>query len=126
MFTYNTKGTCSRQIIFDVDGEHKLHNVKFIGGCGGNLQGIARLVEGKDIDEVAGHAQGHQVPQQHLLPRPARARHRRIQGTRRQAPRRSGARGKLKKREKRETRPPFPKNGGRVPFFSASPSFPHI
>ena len=50
MFTYNTKGTCSRQIIFDVDGEHKLHNVKFIGGCGGNLQGIARLVEGKDID----------------------------------------------------------------------------
>ena len=54
MFTYNTKGTCSRQIIFDVDGEHKLHNVKFIGGCGGNLQGIARLVEGKDIDEVAG------------------------------------------------------------------------
>ena len=58
MFTYNTKGTCSRQIIFDVDGEHKLHNVKFIGGCGGNLQGIARLVEGKDIDEVAGTLKG--------------------------------------------------------------------
>lgn len=32
MFTYNTKGTCSRQIIFDVDGENKIHNVKFIGG----------------------------------------------------------------------------------------------
>lgn len=52
MFTYNTKGTCSRQIIFDVDGANKIHNVKFIGGCGGNLQGIARLVEGKDIDEI--------------------------------------------------------------------------
>ena len=37
MFTYNTKGTCSRQIIFDVDGENKIHNVKFIGGCSGNL-----------------------------------------------------------------------------------------
>ena len=40
MFTYSTKGTCSRQILFDVDADNKLHNVKFIGGCGGNLQGI--------------------------------------------------------------------------------------
>ena len=53
MFTYSPKGTCSRQILFDVDAENKMHNVRFIGGCGGNLQGIARLVEGKDIDEVA-------------------------------------------------------------------------
>ena len=52
MFTYNTKGTCSRQIIFDVDSENKIHNVKFIGGCSGNLQGISRLVEGKSIDET--------------------------------------------------------------------------
>ena len=52
MFTYSTKGTCSRQILFDVDEDNKMHNVRFIGGCGGNLQGIARLVEGKDIDEV--------------------------------------------------------------------------
>lgn len=41
MFTYSTKGTCSRQILFDVDADNKLHNVRFIGGCGGNLQGIA-------------------------------------------------------------------------------------
>ena len=52
MFTYSTKGTCSRQILFDVDAENKLRGVRFIGGCGGNLQGIAKLVEGKDIDEV--------------------------------------------------------------------------
>ncbi len=52
MFTYSTKGTCSRQILFDVDGENKLRGVRFIGGCGGNLQGISRLVEGKDIDEI--------------------------------------------------------------------------
>lgn len=52
MFTYSTKGTCSRQILFDVDAEDKLHNVRFIGGCGGNLQGIARLVEGKKLDEI--------------------------------------------------------------------------
>ena len=52
MFTYSTKGTCSRQILFNVDEENKLRGVRFIGGCGGNLQGISRLVEGKDIDEV--------------------------------------------------------------------------
>ncbi len=52
MFTYSTKGTCSRQILFEVDSEGKMHGVRFIGGCGGNLQGIARLVEGKHIDEV--------------------------------------------------------------------------
>ena len=53
MFTYSTRGTCSRQILFDVDANNNMHNVRFIGGCGGNLQGIAKLVEGKNIDEVA-------------------------------------------------------------------------
>ncbi len=52
MFTYSTKGTCSRQILFDVDESNLLHNVRFIGGCGGNLQGIARLVEGQNIDDI--------------------------------------------------------------------------
>lgn len=51
MFTYNTAGTCSRQILFEVT-DNKLHGVKFIGGCSGNLQGVSRLVEGRDIDEV--------------------------------------------------------------------------
>lgn len=52
MFTYSTKGTCSRQILFNVDETDTLRGVRFIGGCGGNLQGIARLVEGKHIDEI--------------------------------------------------------------------------
>ncbi len=52
MYTYSTKGTCSRQILFDVDENDKLRSVRFIGGCSGNLQGVARLVEGKDINEV--------------------------------------------------------------------------
>ena len=52
MFTYSTKGTCSRQILFDVDDQQRLHGVRFIGGCGGNLQGISRLVDGRKLDEV--------------------------------------------------------------------------
>lgn len=52
MQTYMTKGTCSRQIIFDVKDDDTVSNVKFIGGCSGNLQAVARLVEGKNIDNV--------------------------------------------------------------------------
>ena len=50
-FTYRTKGTCSREILFDVDGK-TVKNIEFIGGCNGNLQGISKLVEGMDIDTL--------------------------------------------------------------------------
>ena len=57
MFKYKTKGTCSREIEFDVvDG--KLTGVKFIGGCSGNLQGVARLVNNRHIDEVISTLKG--------------------------------------------------------------------
>ncbi|MBO7133565.1 MAG: TIGR03905 family TSCPD domain-containing protein [Bacteroidales bacterium] len=50
-FQYRTQGTCSEMIEFEiVDG--KLHNVQFYGGCHGNLQGIGKLVEGMDANEV--------------------------------------------------------------------------
>ena len=51
MNTYKTLGTCSRQILFEVEND-AVKNVKFIGGCSGNLQGIAKLVENKNIDDV--------------------------------------------------------------------------
>ena len=37
--TYTTKGTCSRQIIFEIE-DGKVKNVQYIGGCNGNLKGI--------------------------------------------------------------------------------------
>ena len=50
-YSYKTKGTCSAQIEFDtIDG--KVCNVKFLGGCNGNLKGISALVEGMTPDEV--------------------------------------------------------------------------
>lgn len=58
MFVYYTSGTCSRQILFDVDEENKIHGVKFIGGCSGNLQGVGKLVEGKNINELEGLLSG--------------------------------------------------------------------
>lgn len=51
MYSYKTKGTCSQEILFDV-ADGKLRSVKFIRGCAGNTQGVARLAEGRDIDEV--------------------------------------------------------------------------
>ena len=41
--TYTTAGVCSRQIDFDMDSEGCIHNVKFIGGCNGNLKAIGLL-----------------------------------------------------------------------------------
>ena len=52
MQTYITKGTCSRQILFNLTADNRVTDVKFIGGCSGNLQGISKLVDGKNIDEV--------------------------------------------------------------------------
>ncbi len=52
MFVYYTSGTCSRQILFEVDSENRIHCVKFIGGCSGNLQGVGKLVEGRNINEL--------------------------------------------------------------------------
>ena len=50
-YEYKTKGTCSQRILFDlIDG--RVHNVQFIGGCNGNLQGISKLVEGMEVQEV--------------------------------------------------------------------------
>ncbi len=52
MFTYKTQGTCSRAVSFDVDTENRLRNVRFEGGCRGNTQGVAKLAEGRTLDEV--------------------------------------------------------------------------
>lgn len=49
--TYKTKNTCSRSIEFDLDNGI-VTNVKFNGGCMGNTQGIAALVEGMSAEEI--------------------------------------------------------------------------
>ncbi len=56
-YEYKTKGTCSQRILFDVE-DSKVKNVQFIGGCNGNLQGIAKLVEGMDVQEVINRIDG--------------------------------------------------------------------
>ena len=59
MYQYRTHGPCSPAITFDlVDG--RVHNVRFTNGCRGNLQGIGRLVEGMEAQEVIARCKGVQ------------------------------------------------------------------
>ncbi len=54
---YKPTGVCSQNIEFDIE-DNKVKNVHFTGGCNGNLQGIARLVEGMDVQEVIDRVEG--------------------------------------------------------------------
>ncbi len=56
-YSYKTHGTCSRLIEFDIE-DGIVKNIKFNGGCDGNLKGIARLVEGMPAEEVAKRCEG--------------------------------------------------------------------
>lgn len=54
---YTTRGVCSRSIEFDVV-DNKVTGVKFKGGCSGNTQGVAALVEGMDVNEAIKRMEG--------------------------------------------------------------------
>lgn len=54
---YKTHGTCSKFIDVTIEGNH-IKRVQFIGGCHGNTQGIATLVQGMEIDEVIARLEG--------------------------------------------------------------------
>lgn len=55
--TYKTQGVCSSQITFEIV-DNKVHNVKFTGGCNGNTQGVAALIEGMDVEEAIRRMEG--------------------------------------------------------------------
>ena len=56
-FECKTKGTCSQRIFFRIE-DGKVYDVEFLGGCNGNLQGIGKLVEGMEVDEVISRLDG--------------------------------------------------------------------
>jgi len=51
-FEYNTNGTCSKKIEFELSEDGIIKSVRFLGGCHGNLQGIAALVTGMKAEDV--------------------------------------------------------------------------
>lgn len=55
--TYKTKGVCAREIEIEVEND-VVKSVKFLGGCAGNTQGVAKLVAGMTIDQVIDRLKG--------------------------------------------------------------------
>ena len=54
---YRTKGVCSRMIKLELDGD-TIRSVEFVGGCSGNTQGVAHLVEGMKVDDAIARIEG--------------------------------------------------------------------
>ena len=55
---FKPHGVCARSIHLEVDDSGMIHNVSFSGGCSGNTQGVARLVEGMNIDDAISRMEG--------------------------------------------------------------------
>lgn len=54
---FKPQGVCANQIVIDVDNGI-VNNIKFVGGCSGNTQGVAALVKGMKVTEVIERLQG--------------------------------------------------------------------
>lgn len=57
-YKVRTKGVCSSEIKFDLDGD-KVTNVSFTGGCNGNLKAISKLVDGMTVDQIESYLLGN-------------------------------------------------------------------
>ena len=55
---YRPTGVCSKEIEFDLDDQHRIHNVVFTGGCNGNLKGISSLVVGMKAEDAIARLKG--------------------------------------------------------------------
>lgn len=51
-FDFTPRGVCARGIHIEVDDSNTVTSVRFTGGCSGNTQGVARLAEGRKVDDV--------------------------------------------------------------------------
>ena len=56
-YIYHPQGVCSQEMVFDIE-DGIVKDLKVIGGCHGNLQGISRLVKGLTVDEVIERLKG--------------------------------------------------------------------
>lgn len=57
-YQMKTQGVCASQITFDLDGD-VVTNVKFDGGCNGNLKAVGKLVDGMTVDQIEGKLKGN-------------------------------------------------------------------
>lgn len=59
-YEFTPKGVCARKITFALDDDLNIHDLKFQGGCPGNLSAISRLLEGRPAKEAADILRGNE------------------------------------------------------------------
>lgn len=59
-YEFRPKGVCSQQMRVELDDQHVIQNLEVLGGCSGNLQGIAALVKGMKAEEAIEKLKGIQ------------------------------------------------------------------
>ncbi len=57
-YTYITKMVCSKKISFNIDG-NIITNVRFEGGCNGNLKAVSKLVDGMTVEQIEEKLKGN-------------------------------------------------------------------
>ena len=57
-YSYKTRGVCAMKIEFDLDGDI-VRNIRFLGGCNGNLKAISKLVDGMTVDQIESKLRGN-------------------------------------------------------------------
>ena len=55
---FEPQGVCCRMMSVEISDDNKILDAQFFGGCGGNLQGIGKLIKGMDINEVIVRLEG--------------------------------------------------------------------
>ncbi len=56
-YSYKTKGTCSKRIDIEAEGE-LIRSVRFEDGCDGNARGLGALLAGMRMDDVIARLEG--------------------------------------------------------------------
>lgn len=52
-YTYKLSGVCASEVSFELEEDGTIRNVRFTGGCNGNLKAVGKLTEGMDAEKVA-------------------------------------------------------------------------
>jgi len=58
-YSYTPRGVCSRKIDFELTEDGKVRNIRFTGGCDGNLKAVSKLLEGADADYIIATLSGN-------------------------------------------------------------------
>ena len=56
-YIYKPSGVCSREFIFDIEDD-TVKSLQVIGGCNGNLKGIASLISGMKLEDIISRIEG--------------------------------------------------------------------